>query len=162
MGIGAGFAKGVGFTGYFGMGSGLAAGLADAGFLVVETFFAGVDLAAGLAAVFFTVDGFFIAETFFAGVDLAADLAGVFFAVDGFFVVETFFAVLDFAAGLDVFLAGVGFVFFTGFAEDLLFLAGAGFLDGLTVLFVVFFFDVSFFTINTSFENLSLKYLINA
>ena len=137
MGTGAGFAAGVGFT-------------AD-GFFVVEAFFAGADLAAFLADGF--VDVFFAVETFFAGTDFAAFLAGD-FADDVFFIVETFFAGVDFAAGFDVFLAGAGFVFFAGFAEDLLFFAAAGFLDGLIVLFVVFFFDVSFFTINTSFENL--------
>ena len=63
---------------------------------------------------------------------------------------EVFFAAGFLAAVLDAFLTGAGFVFFTGFAEDLLFFAATGFLVGLTVVFVVFFFDVTFFTINTS------------
>jgi hypothetical protein len=154
LGAGAGFAVGVDFATGFGAGTGFEADVfvvvetffAAGGFLVVETFFADVDFAAGFAEVFFAA-GFFVAEAFFAGVDLAAGLAA------------GFLTAVFFTAGLDAFLAGTGFVFFTGFEEDLLFFAAAGFLDGLIVLFVVFFFDVSFFTINTSFENLIRKYI---
>ena len=145
LGVGAGFAVGFGFAAGFGAGAGLAAGFTVDGFFVVETFFADVDLTAGLAGDFFVTVDFFTVEAFFADADFAAGLA------------VGFLAAVFFTAGLDAFLAGTGFVFFTGFEEDLLFFAAVGFLDGLIVLFVVFFFDVSFFTINTSFENLIRK-----
>ena len=106
-----------------------------------------MDLAAGLAGDFFATVDFFIVEAFFTGVNFFADLAA------------SFLVTVFFTAGFDTFLAGTGFVFFMGFEEDLLFFTAEGFLDGLTLLFVVFFFDVSFFTINTSFENLIRKYI---
>jgi len=106
---------------------------------------------------------------FTLGLDVFLLFTAGFFEVDGFFTTEAFFAGADFEAGFKVFLAGADLAFFAGlavdffaagfeafladFTEDLLFFTAAGFLDGLAVLFVVFFFVVSFFTTDTSFEN---------
>jgi hypothetical protein len=124
------------FCGAAGAGFSTGLGFADFGTL---TGFAAVLDAFLLFTADFAVNVFFVLETFLADADFAA-----------------VFAVVFFTAGFEAFLTVTVLVFFTGFAdftEGLLFFTVVVFLDGLTVLFVVFFFVVSFFTIDTSSEN---------